>query len=630
VRHSGKGSANPSLLPNPPEFSRKPRESSDAPSSWEALSFSRFRAFFSLLPRAARLAIDASRAQVAWLVVFTLISAAIPPATAWVGKAIVDAVVARDRVGAEIWVIVEVALVGAMVFVSRASQLTRQTLGAKLGHDVNVRILDKALTLDLADFEDPTFYDQLTRARREASSRPLTVITQTFDIVRSMLTLSGYAALLLSFSPLACLALAVASLPATIAERRFGQLAFRMRNWRSPDTRRLTYLERVLASDDHAKEVKLLGIGPLLLDRYQALGKTIVAEDATLAKKRFWWGSALSLLATFVYYGVYLTMVLAAADGAISLGEMTLYAVAFRQGQQNFETILASIGSMHEHSLYLSNLYGYLDRSVTARLSGDTALSLGRESPHLRFEDVSFRYPGAERWAVRHVTLDVPKEKSLALVGFNGAGKTTLIKLLLGLYTPTEGRVTLNGHDLRSFPERERLAAFAVVFQDFSRYQLSVRENIGFGSPDHLEDDERLEQAVDRGGAKGLLTRLPDKLDTQLGKWFDKGVELSGGEWQSIALARSFAREEAKVLILDEPTAALDAQAEHAIFERFRELTKGRTSILISHRFPTVRMADRIVVLDQGEIKESGTHAELVAMGGTYAKLFELQASGYR
>jgi ATP-binding cassette subfamily B protein len=604
-----------------PPTSLKPRD---------LVSIQRFKDFFSLLPRAAKLAWNASPRQVSWLVALTLVAALVPPATAWVGKAIVDAVVARDHQGAQAWVLVEVGLVATMVFLSRGGQLTRQNLGAKLGHDVNVIILQKALTLDLGDFEDPSFYDQLTRARREASSRPLTVITQTFDIARSVLTLSGYAALLLAFSPLACLALAVASLPATIAERRFGQMAFNMRNWRSPDTRRLNYMERVLASDDHAKEVKLLGIGPILLDRYETLGKGIIADDAALAKKRFWWGSGLSLIATGVYYGVYLMMVLAAADGVISLGEMTLYAVAFRQGQQSFETILASIGSMHEHSLYLSNLYGYLDRPVTARTSADTTLSIGKESPHLRLEDVSFRYPGSERWAVRHVTLDVPKEKSLALVGFNGAGKTTLIKLLLGLYQPTEGRVTLNGHDLASLPERERLAAFAVVFQDFSRYQLSVRENIGFGSSEHLDDDEHLAEAIDRGGASELLGRLPDKLDTQLGKWFDKGVELSGGEWQKIALARSFAREEAKVLILDEPTAALDAQAEHAIFERFRELTKGRTSILISHRFPTVRMADRIVVLDAGEIKESGTHAELLAQGGTYAKLFELQAEGYR
>lgn len=582
------------------------------------------------------MAVQTSPPRVLALVGFTLLSAGIPPAIAWVGKAIVDAVTAHDAAAARTWIIVEVSLVASLAILARATQVVRQTLGARLGHDLNYNILAKALTLDLADFEDPTFYDQLTRARREASSRPVLVVSESFDLVRSGLTLGGYAVLLLGYSPLACLALAVASLPATFAERHFSQMAFRLRNWRSPDTRRLMYMERLLASDDSAKEVRVLGIGPLLLDRYRTLGQRILKEDTDLAFKRFRWGTLLSLAATGVYYGVYATMVLAAAHGTVTLGEMILYAAAFRQGQQSFESILSGLGSMHEHSMYLSNLYGYLDRprAQSSLPPAEPALPVGPtpEEPqgHLRLDGVSFRYPGRKDWAVQDVTLDVPPGRSLALVGFNGAGKTTLIKLLLGLYPPTQGRVTLDGRDVSTVPDEERRRIFSVVFQDFSRFQLQVRENVGFGSVEHLEEEERITRAVERGGASAMIDGLPLKLDTQLGKWFEGGVELSGGQWQSIALSRSMIREDAKVLILDEPTAALDAQAEHAVFERFRELTRGRTAVLISHRFPTVRMADRIVVLDKGQVRESGTHEELLAQNGVYARLFELQAEGYR
>jgi ATP-binding cassette subfamily B protein len=610
---------------------RAARPASAGAGELEGTAISRLRKAFGLLPRAAKMAYEVSPRGVLGLVVLTLVSALVPPAIAWVGKSLVDGVTARDVPAVELWIAVEVALVAALVLLTRGAQVTRQTLGARLGYHVNAKILEKALTLDLRDFEDSSFYDQLTRARREASSRPIQVVTESFDLGKHALTLAGYAALLLGYSPLACLALAVASLPATFAERHFSKVAFRLRNWRSPDTRRLIYLERVLASDDYAKEVKALGIGPLLLDRYRALGGRILEEDTALARRRFGWGTVLSLVATGVYYGVYATMVLAAAHGSISIGEMTLYAAAFRQGQQSFESILSSLGGMHEHSLYLSNLYGYFDRPASTR---DRPPEEGRLSEstaaHLVLEDVSFKYPGAESWALRHVSLDIPSGKSLALVGFNGAGKTTLIKLILGLYEPTEGKVLLDGRDLATVSDEERRQTFSVVFQDFARFQMMVRENVGFGSHLHIDDEPRLERAVERGGAAELVSGLPAGLSTQLGKWFDGGVELSGGQWQTIALSRSMIREDARVLILDEPTAALDAQAEHAVFERFRELTRGRTSVLISHRFPTVRMADRIVVLEGGTIREEGTHDELRERGGVYARLFELQAEGYR
>ncbi len=583
-----------------------------------------------LLPRAARMAYESAPRRIALIVVLTLVQSGIPPAIIWVGKTLVDSVVAGDVPAVRRFILLEVLLVLSLFVVQRSTMFLRQRLGARLGHDVNVKILEKALTLDLTDFETPAFYDQLTRARREASSRPMLVVTETLDIGRSILTLSGYAVLLFSYSPLACLALAIASVPATLAERYFGKLAFRMRNWRSPDTRRLMYLERVMASDDHAKEVKILGVGSLLLERYKTLGARIIEEDAALLGRRTRWGTLLSLLATGVYYGVYATMVFAATEGAITLGEMTLYAAAFRQGQQSFESVLTTLGGMHEHALYLSNLFGYLDRAITTGRGVPGAVPSTDGPPiGLSLQAVSFRYPGAQSFAVRNLSLDVPPGKSLALVGFNGAGKSTLVKLILGLYVPTEGHVLLNGREVSSIPEVERAKEFAVVFQDFSRYQLTVRENVGFGEPTRLADDPHLEEAAVKGGAKELLSRLPGRLDSQLGKWFDDGAELSGGEWQSIALSRAFARDKAPILILDEPTAALDAQAESTLFERFVDLTKGRTSILISHRFPTVRRADHIVVLDRGEVRERGTHEELVASGGVYAQLFQLQRDGY-
>jgi len=561
----------------------------------------------------------------------TVLGAVLPLGIAWVGKAIVDAAVARQRDATLTWVLVELGLVVAQAAVIRGLGLVRAVLGARLGLDINVRILEKALTLELRHFEDPDFYDRLTRARREASLRPISVVTESFQLVQNALTLVGYAGLLVSFSPWAVVGLLLAALPATVAEMRFSQQAFRLRNWRSPDSRRLLYLEYVLANDDHAKEVKLFGLGPMLLGRYRSLGETFYREDRQLALRRAAWSYALSLVATLAFYGCYAVVAVAAAIGALSLGLMTLYVVAFRQGQQAFQSILTAVGGMYEDNLYMSNLFEYL-AIPTGTKAAAPALPEPRpgEEPGIRFEDVGFRYPDAEGWALRHVSLFIPRGQSLALVGQNGAGKTTFIKLLTRLYTPTEGRILLDGVDLRDWGEAALRNRLGVIFQDFNQYQLRFRENVGVGSVDHLEDAPRVERAVEQGGAGEVLAGLPAGLETPLGRWFKDGVELSGGQWQKVALARAFMREEADILVLDEPTASLDAEAEHAIFQRFRELARGRTTLLISHRFSTVRMADRIVVIEQGRLVEDGTHAELMVLGGRYAHLFTLQAKGYQ
>ena len=595
--------------------------------------------------RALGLVWRSAPAGVVALSVFTVVAAALPPFVAYVGKLIIDGVIAARaalpgsarelaRAHAVRLVAVELAAVVAMAGAERVLGLVRQLVGLRLGIDLNVRILEKALRLELAQFEDAEFYDKLTRARREASTRPLSLIQSNFQVIRNALTLAGYAALLIRFSPWMALGVLAATVPAFLAEARFSGAAFRLRNWRSPDSRRLTYLEYVLANDEHAKEVKLFGLGPLLLERYRRLAESFFADDRRLAIGRAGWGYALSLLSTAVFYGSYALIVVETVRGRLSLGDMTLALVAFRQGQQSFQAVLAALGGMYEDTLYMSNLFDYFAIPTDARkVTGPVAVVRAEEG--IRFEGVGFRYPGtaapgqAERWALRDVNVFIPKGQSLALVGENGAGKTTFIKLLANLYQPTEGHVLLDGRDLRSWDETELRRRIGVIFQDFNEYQLALRENVAFGSVDHVGDDLRVGRAVERGGAKELAAGLSAGLETQLGRWFSGGVELSGGQWQKVALARAFMRDEADILILDEPTAALDAEAEHAVFQRFRALAAGRTTILISHRFPTVRMADRILVLEAGRVVEDGTHADLVAAGRRYARMFQLQAAGY-
>jgi ATP-binding cassette, subfamily B, bacterial len=560
--------------------------------------------------------------------VLTVLTALLLPLVAFVGKFIVDAVVAKDAGRAIRMVFLEMMVVAALALLERGLGLVRQLVGARLGIDVNVAILEKAEALELRHFEDAEFYDKLTRARREASLRPLSLIESNFQVLRHSLTLAGYVALLVHFSGFMVAILLLGTIPAFLAESKFSAAAFRMRNWRSPDTRRLLYLEYVLGNDEHAKEVKLFGLGPTLLGRYRSLAERFYGEDRSLALRRSGWGFSLSLVSTLVFYGCYAFIVGRTVQGQLSLGDMTLYLVAFRQGQQSFQSVLGAVGSMYEDSLYMANLFEYL-AIPTGRSRPASKIEAGTEQG-VRFEDVGFRYPGGDRFAVRGINLFIPKGQSLALVGENGAGKTTLIKLLSGLYEPTEGRILLDGRDLRAWDEPALRRRIGVIFQDFNQYQLALRENVAFGSVEHLTDEQRLAQAIDDGGARELVLGLAAGLDTQLGRWFKEGVDLSGGQWQKVALARAFMRAEADILILDEPTAALDAEAEHNVFQRFRSLAHGRTTLLISHRFPTVRMADRILVLKEGQIVEEGTHAELLAAGARYARLFRLQAEGYR
>jgi ATP-binding cassette subfamily B protein len=599
----------------------------------------RLRGSFAYTGRALGLVWKSAPRGTIALAALTVVAAALYPASAYVGKLIVDAVVAargaapgagRDLALSRALhcVALELAVITGIALTERALTLIRQVVGARLGVDVNVKILEKALTLDLRHFEDAEFYDKLTRARREASARPLSLVQEHFLLLKNGLGLAGYLALLVHFSGWMMLGLLLATVPAFVAETRFSGAAFRLRNWRSPDARRLNYLEYVIANDEHAKEVKLFGLGPLLLGRYRKLAELFFTEDRVLAIQRAGWGYGLSLLSTLTFYACYVLIVVQTVRGQLSLGDMTLYLVAFRQGQQSFGAILGAVGGMYEDNLYMSNLFEYL--SISTDKPAPLAPVAVAPEQGLRFEHVGFRYPNSEKWAVEDIDVFIPKGQSLALVGENGAGKTTLIKLLARLYQPTKGRVLLDGRDLRDWDDQELRQRIGVIFQDFNQYQFALRENVGVGSVEHLEDDLRVKRAVEQGGARELVSTLTEGMETQLGRWFKGGVDLSGGQWQKVALARAFMREEADILILDEPTAALDAEAEHAVFERFQALAKGRTTILISHRFPTVRMADRILVLEHGRVIEEGSHAELIRAGARYARLFDLQARGYR
>jgi ATP-binding cassette subfamily B protein len=567
--------------------------------------------------------------------------ALLPLAIAYAGKEIVDAVVSHDAAATRMWVLIELAIVAAQVLVQRGLGLLRELLGERLSLDINVAILEKALTLELRHFEDGRFYDSLTRARRDASYRPVAMVTEGFQLIQNALTLAGYLTLIVSYSGLAALALLGAAIPAAVSEMWFSRSAFRMKNWRSPESRQVNYLEYILANDAHVKEVKLFGLGRLLLDRYEDLGEKFLREDRRLALRRSVFAIVLSLLGTGAFYACYAGVALAAATKTITLGNMTLYLIAFRQGQQAFQSVLAAIGGIYENTLSMSNLFEYLSipTDEPARPASPAPVHPG---DGIRFEGVGFRYPVAtpkdgapppektdDRWALRNVSFHIPAGQSVALVGQNGAGKTTLIKLLTRLYEPTEGRVVLDGKDLRDWDKETLRRRVAVIFQDFNEYQFDVKDNVGLGSLEHLSEVARIERAAARGGADEVVASLPEGLATRLGKWAHDGVELSGGQWQKIALARAFMREEADILVLDEPTAALDAEAEHAIFERFRKLAEGRTTFLISHRFSTTRMADRILVLEGGHVAEDGSHEALLARDGRYAKLFKLQAQGY-
>ena len=595
---------------------------------------SRALGVFGYSRRALELVWTTSRSLTITLAILTLSAGILPAVIAFIGKLIVDGVLEAvaspnpDTMGV-LWLVLAEALVVIAVAASqRGISASQSLLRALLGQRVNVMILEKALTLELSHFEDSEFYDKLTQARREASSRPLSLVIRTFGLVQNAISLASYSVLLFAFSPWAVAILIAAGLPSFFAEAKFSGDAFKLFRWRSPDTRMQMYVETVIAREDGVKEVKLFQLGPRLLQRYRDIFRKLFVEDRRLTLRRDSWGFALGLLSTAALYGAYGWIVMTTIAGAITLGAMTMYLVLFRQGQSAVSAILMSVSGMYEDNLYLSNLYEYLEQPVPTRRG--EAVKGPEPERGLEFENVSFRYAGAERNALSNINLSITPGESLALVGENGSGKTTLIKLLTRLYEPTEGRILLDGLDLQEWDVDALRQRVGVIFQDFGRYQFSVGENIGAGDVRYIDDKDRWKAAATTGLAAPFIEEMQDGYETQLGRWFKGGRELSGGQWQKIALSRAFMRSDADILVLDEPTAAMDASSEAEVFDHFRKASRNKITILISHRFSTVRAAAQIIVIHQGRILERGNHESLLAEDGQYAHLFKLQARGYK
>ncbi len=567
------------------------------------------------------------------VVLTTLLQGLLPAAGAYASKLVVDSVISASGGSGAEWdaILPAVALafglgvLGALV--GRTTGLAQELLGNKLYNHINEMVISHAISLDLSFYENPQFYDMLQRAQREAGHRPLSVLSRLLTLASSTITISSLLVLLLRFNPWVVLALVLTVLPAVFVQARYGRQTFRLLSGRAPESRQLFYYTQLLTSEQSVKEIKLFNLAPLFLERYRALFARFYRQDRALTIRRHLFGAALSLLSQAGYYGCYLYVIGRVLLGLITLGDLTLYGMVFRQLQSSLMSLLDSVTTMYENLLFLSNLSAFLELRPVLSENGRQAPAEWQEG--LVFHDVSFRYSDAAPYALRNVNLHVCPGEKIALVGENGAGKTTLVKLLTRLYDPSEGYITLDGVDLREYDLKSLQEHIGVIFQDYMHYHLPARENIGLGQVDRLDDMERIVAAAKKSEAHDTISRLPSGYDTILGRWFDQGSELSWGEWQKVALARAFVRD-AELLILDEPTASLDARTEYQVFQQFSELLNGRTAVLISHRFSSVRMADRIVVLRDGEIVEKGTHSQLVGQeDGLYARLFAMQAEPY-
>ena len=601
-----------------------------------------------LVPRLIRLVWQTQPVYTVLMIVLRLTRSVVPVTSLWIAKLIIDEVVMLARTGGSsnhLWMLVAFEMgtgVGGELL-ARASGLVESMLGDLFTNRISIRIMEHAATLDLHMFEDPTFYDHLERARQGTAGR-IALLTQLLGMAQSALTLTSLSVALAAQAPWLLVLLVIAVLPSFIGETHFAGLAYSLMFRWTPQRRQLDYVRWVGASDRTAKEVQSFGLAPWLISRYRVLSDRFYSENRALSIRKAIVSSGLSLISTLGYYGAYVTVLLRAVAGAITIGMLTFLAASFRQSRDLIQGLLMSASGIYEQSLYLKDLFDFFDMQPTI-----TSMPNARPVPRpitqgFVFENVGFQYPGSDRWAVRNVNFSIAPRERVALVGENGAGKTTLTKLIARLYDPTEGRILLDGVDLREYELGQVRQAIGVIFQDFVRYDMRFDENVGVGEVESVReylDAERpsggdtvdtpkvITDAASKSLASSLLPRLSGGYRQMLGKRFDEGVDLSGGEWQKVALARAYMRD-AQLLILDEPTAALDARAEYDVFVRFNELMSGRMAIVISHRFSTVRMADRIIVLEKGRTIEHGTHDELVAAKGAYAELFSLQAAGYR
>ena len=617
----------------------------DAPRSPESQSWRERLGALRNLPPFLKLVWRTSPKLALSQAVLRIARALLPVATLYVGKLIIDEVVLLaqalpadqdlrqwfasgllDRIG---WLLMlEFGLAILSDILGRAVSLLDSLLSEQFSNETSLRLMEHAATLDLEDFEDSELQDRLERARRQAAGRS-SLIGQLFAQAQDVVTVVSFAAGLLVFAPWLIALLAIALVPAFIGEAHFNAQAYSLNYARTAERRELDYVRQTGASAETAKEVKIFGLNAFLIDRYRTLATSFFEANRRIALRRASWGSLLSAIGTVAYYVAYAYIVWRTIHHDFSIGDLTFLAGSFRRLRTLLENLLLGFSQVAGQALYLDDLFSFFE--IQPEIV---------PPPHPRpfpvpirdgfsFESVGFRYPGAERWAVRGLTFKLQAGETLALVGENGAGKTTLVKLLARLYDPDEGRILLDGHDLREYDLFEMRANIGVIFQDFVRYHFTAADNIAVGRIEARDDRPRIVAAAERSLADEVIRKLPNGYDQVIGKRFRTGIDLSGGEWQKIAIARAYMRD-AQLLILDEPTAALDARSEFEVFRRFKELSEGKTAVLISHRFSSVRMADRIVVLMDGAVEAMGTHEQLLAQGGRYAELFELQAAGYR
>ncbi len=562
-----------------------------------------------------------------------LIRSAVPVALLYVGKLIIDQVVQLSHTHGNtyhLWQLVAAEFTLAIFSdaLSRCITLIDSLLGDLFSNHTSIRIMEHAATLDLDQFEDSVFYDKLERARQQTTGRTV-LLSQVMSQVQDFITMTFLAAGLMAFNPWLIILLLIAIIPAFLGESYFNDRSYALTRGQTPERRELDYLRYLGASDETAKEVKIFDLSGFIIDRFRLLSNQFYKDNQRLSIKRSVWGTFFAMLGSVGYYAAYAVIIIRTVDGSVTIGELAFLAGSFRQLRSLLEGILTRFTSVSQGAIYLRDFFDFFEIEPKIK-HGINPLPFPKIIQQgFVFEDVGFRYTNSERWSNRHLNFTLHPGEKLALVGENGAGKTTLIKLLARLYDPTEGRILLDGIDLREYDLTDVRLHVGIIFQDYLRYQMSFAKNIAVGNISNQYNRPLIEASAKQSLADTLAAKLPGAYDQQLGKRFADGVELSGGEWQKVALARAYMRD-AELLILDEPTSALDARAEYEVFQRFAELTKGKTAVLISHRFSTVRMADRILVLDKGELIEIGSHEELLIKGGRYAELFELQGMGYR
>jgi ATP-binding cassette subfamily B protein len=566
--------------------------------------------------------------------VLRLVTSLLPIALLWVSKLIVDTIVqtatTHAAVPTRLWWLVGVefglALIGGIL--ARLMDYFDSLLADKYTHYVSIEVMRHASELDLIAYEDPVFYDRLERARVQATDR-LGMIQSIGRLVQLVITTISLSVSIFVFSPWLLLLLVVGVIPAFVGESHFAFLGYAKNFRQTPIRRQLDYLRLLGGSREAAKELKLFGLQKFLVDRFRRLSDQIYDENVALALRRLIAGAGLSLIGTAGYYGAYVLVVWRTVTGALTIGSLTFLAGAILQTSNNIQQIFSTLAGIGDQALFLTDLLAFFQMAPTIR-SKPNALPAPRPiRKGFEFRNVSFHYPGNSRMVLENLNLELRPAERVALIGENGQGKTTIVKLLTRLYDPVEGQILLDGIDLREYDLDDLYREIGVIFQDFMRYEMTARENIAVGRIDAAGDEQQLETAAEKSMAADVIRRLPGTYNQMLGRRFDGGVDLSGGEWQKVALARAYLRD-AQVLILDEPTAALDARAEYEVFRRFAELTAGKMALFISHRFSTVRMADRIIVLDDGKVVEDGSHEQLCRLGGRYSEMFELQAASYR